>query len=43
MQELRAQAERFGAEIIQGDVTSVDLSKRPFVVTSRRPAMLRTR
>ena len=29
MQELRAQAERFGAEIIQGDVSSVDLSKRP--------------
>ena len=32
MQELRAQAERFGAEIIQGDVSSVDLSDRPFVV-----------
>ena len=32
MVELRAQAERFGAEIIQGDVTSVDLSKRPFIV-----------
>ena len=33
MVELRAQAERFGAEIIQGDVTSVDLSKRPFSLT----------
>ena len=32
MIELRAQAERFGAEIIQGDVTSVDLSKRPFTL-----------
>ena len=32
MVELRAQAERFGAEIIQGDVTSVDLSKRPFTI-----------
>jgi thioredoxin reductase (NADPH) len=32
MAELRAQAERFGAEIIQGDVTSVDLSRRPFTV-----------
>ena len=32
MVELRAQAERFGAEIIQGDVTSVDLSQRPFTV-----------
>ena len=32
MLELRAQAERFGAEIIQGDVTSLDLSKRPFTL-----------
>ena len=32
MTELRAQAERFGAEIIQGDVSSVDLSKRPFTI-----------
>ncbi|MCC7180035.1 MAG: thioredoxin-disulfide reductase [Acidobacteria bacterium] len=32
MAELRAQASRFGAEIVQGDVTSVDLSKRPFTV-----------
>ena len=32
MAEMRAQAERFGAEIIQGDVTSVDLSKRPFTL-----------
>ncbi|MGE0463025.1 MAG: thioredoxin-disulfide reductase [Vicinamibacterales bacterium] len=32
MAELRAQASRFGAEIMQGDVTSVDLSKRPFTV-----------
>jgi thioredoxin reductase (NADPH) len=33
MTELRAQAERFGAEIIQGDVGSVDLSERPFRVS----------
>jgi thioredoxin reductase (NADPH) len=33
MSELRAQAERFGAEIIQGDVSSVDLSQRPFTVS----------
>ena len=33
MTELRAQAERFGAEIIQGDVSSVDLSRRPFTVS----------
>jgi thioredoxin reductase (NADPH) len=32
MTELRAQAERFGAEIIQGDVTAVDLSQRPFTL-----------
>jgi thioredoxin reductase (NADPH) len=33
MAEMRAQAEHFGAEIIQGDVTSVNLSQRPFIVT----------
>jgi thioredoxin reductase (NADPH) len=33
MAEMRAQAEHFGAEIIQGDVTSVTLSQRPFTVT----------
>jgi len=32
MTEMRAQAERFGAEIIQGDVTRVDVTKRPFTV-----------
>jgi thioredoxin reductase (NADPH) len=32
MAEIRAQAERFGTEIVQGDVKSVDLSRRPFVV-----------
>src|SRR5262245_44501622 len=32
MTELRAQAERFGADIVQGDVTSVDLSNRPFTI-----------
>jgi len=34
MAEMRAQAERFGADILQGDVTSVDVSKRPFTVTA---------
>ena len=33
MGEMRAQAERFGAEMIQGNVTKVDLSRRPFAVT----------
>ena len=32
MAELRAQAERFGAEIIQGHVTRVDLEVKPLVV-----------
>ena len=32
MAEMRAQAERFGAEIIRGRVTSVELGARPFVV-----------
>ena len=32
MAEMRAQAERFGAEIVQSHVTAVDLSSRPFKV-----------
>jgi alkyl hydroperoxide reductase subunit AhpF len=43
MQELRAQAERFGAEIIQGDVSSVDLSKRPFTINVDKTRYLRRR
>jgi thioredoxin reductase (NADPH) len=34
MSEMRAQSEKFGAEIIQGDVTRVDLRASPFVVTT---------
>jgi thioredoxin reductase (NADPH) len=34
MGEMRAQTERFGAEVIQGNVTSVDLLSSPFVVTT---------
>ncbi len=33
MAELRAQALRFGAEIVQGDVSAVDVSSRPFTLT----------
>ncbi|MDR1951703.1 MAG: thioredoxin-disulfide reductase [Bacteroidales bacterium] len=33
MEDLRKQAERFGANIRTGIVTAVDLSKRPFLVT----------
>src|SRR5207237_3180259 len=32
MAEMRAQAERFGAEFVQGNVTGVDTLKRPFTV-----------
>ena len=32
MVEMRAQAERFGTEIVQGNVTSVDLGSQPMVV-----------
>ncbi|HEY3045101.1 MAG TPA: thioredoxin-disulfide reductase [Vicinamibacterales bacterium] len=32
MAEMRAQSEKFGAEIIQGNVTSVDLCAKPFVI-----------
>ena len=32
MGEMRAQAEKFGGEMIQGNVTAVDLKSRPFVV-----------
>jgi thioredoxin reductase (NADPH) len=30
MEDMKAQAQRFGAEFVQGDVASVDLSHRPF-------------
>ncbi len=36
MAAMRAQAERVGAEFLTEDVTAVDLSKRPFVVTVQR-------
>lgn len=32
MAEMRAQAQRFGAEMVEGNVTRVDLSRRPFLV-----------
>src|SRR5207245_781903 len=34
MVEMRAQAERFGAETLQGNVTRVDLTSRPFTVST---------
>jgi len=33
MTEMRAQAERFGAEVMQGNVMKVDLQSRPFTMT----------
>jgi thioredoxin reductase (NADPH) len=33
MAEMRLQAERFGTAIVQGNVTKVDLKKRPFIVS----------
>jgi thioredoxin reductase (NADPH) len=32
MTEMRVQAERFGTEVLQGNVASVDLQKRPFTI-----------
>src|SRR3954467_10030229 len=34
MSEMRAQAERFGAEVVRGQVSSVDLQSHPFKVTT---------
>ena len=34
MSEMRAQAERFGAEIVRGDVTVLDLNRTPFAVST---------
>jgi thioredoxin reductase (NADPH) len=33
MGEMRAQAERFGTEVVQGNVTAVDLRRRPFTIS----------
>jgi thioredoxin reductase (NADPH) len=38
MAAMRAQAERFGAQIIQGTVKSVDLSRRPFTIRTEEKA-----
>ncbi|MGH9371342.1 MAG: thioredoxin-disulfide reductase [Vicinamibacterales bacterium] len=41
--EIRAQAERFGAEIVRGQITAVDLSERPFkIVTADGERFART-
>jgi thioredoxin reductase (NADPH) len=33
MKDMRAQADRFGTEFLTGDVTAVDIRKRPFTIT----------
>jgi thioredoxin reductase (NADPH) len=33
MGDMRAQVERFGAEVVQGNVAKVDLGQRPFTLT----------
>ena len=38
MELFRAQAERFGTEMLFGEVTAVDLSKRPFTLTMGKEA-----
>lgn len=41
MEDLKAQAERFGTDVRWGEVTSVDFSKRPFnvIVDNKKPFM----
>jgi thioredoxin reductase (NADPH) len=34
MKQMRAQAERFGTELVRGDITAVDLKKTPFLLTA---------
>lgn len=34
MMEIREQAERFGADIRDGEITSIDFSKRPYIATA---------
>lgn len=42
MMDLRQQAERFGADIRDGIITDVDLTKKPYVVTTDRGDQLET-
>jgi thioredoxin reductase (NADPH) len=35
MAEMRAQAERFGTEVLEGNITTVDVSQRPFTLSFR--------
>ena len=42
MAEMRTQAERFGTDVVQGNVTSVDLRRRPFTITMAEGAPVTT-
>ena len=42
MAEMRAQAERFGTEVLQGNVVSVDLQRRPFAIALAEGAPVTT-
>ncbi len=44
MEDLKAQAERFGTDVRWGEVTSVDFSKRPFnvIVDNKKPFLAET-
>lgn len=43
MKDMRAQAERFGAEFLRGDVIRADLSQRPFTVFMEDEEPIKTR
>ena len=43
MAEMRAQAERFGTEIVQGDVSKMDLSSAPFGLVQMRASFVAKR
>src|SRR5712692_2473997 len=43
IKEMRAQAERFGTEFLQGDVSAVDLKRTPFKLTTEDKQTIETR
>jgi thioredoxin reductase (NADPH) len=43
IKEMRAQAERFGAEFLSGDVIGVDLKQRPFTLTVENEQTIETK
>ncbi len=43
MKEMRAQAERFGTEFLTGEVTTVELARRPFTLTIDAEQTLQTK